>query len=341
MTVPKGWTPGDPISAHRLNEMRIESLRPRRDISIGNASSLVNETLGNQSINPQAPMFKLVIAAEDFRIQPERTDLETVDDVPSALCRMVRLNRNDSVYRDENVGTDFRCWDVIGGLNNGVLRQSGDVIYVMFNRDSKRWEVLQSAAIRLVPGIVRGCLEGGWHEVELTDWDDAYGGSVGSSASASASASVSDDDCDVCTFISIVVNDAEPGSGCETIEDVPIDRYTGNPLGETVYAHTTRLMPMLVGGLIKMLKRTVTSTGSSTSGSVSVSDDMFSDRIYDVVDGVWPLIALPFPQYQCCTDPVTGEETVVMTSCSKAVVEGYACAGEDLGCPAGSSSGSV
>jgi hypothetical protein len=318
--------------------MREESVRPRRDISIGNGSSLVNETLGNQSINQQAPMFRLAVALEDFEIPAERTDLEVVDDVPSALCKMMRLTRNDSTYREEDSGTEFRSWDVIGGLNNGVLRQAGDVIYVMFNRDSKRWEVLQSAAIRLVPGIVRNCLDGGWHEVELTDWDEAYGGATGLAASGSSSTSVSDDPCDPCSLINPNVDSEQADGGCETIEDVPVERSTGNSTGETVYAHTTRLLPMMVGGLIKMLKRNVTSTGSSTSGSVSVSDDMIADRVYDVVDGVWPLIALPFPKYECCVDPVTGAETVVMTGCSKAIVEGYDCAGEDLGCSEGSGS---
>tara|TARA_R110000868_G_scaffold14671_9_gene68018 strand:+ start:1335 stop:2204 length:870 start_codon:yes stop_codon:yes gene_type:complete len=286
-------------------------------------------------------MFRLAVATEDFEIPAERTDLMDVDDVPSAICKMMRLGRTDSVHREEDNGTPFRCWDVIGGLNNGVLRQAGDVIYVMFNRDSKRWEVLQSAAIRLIPAIVRSCLEGGWHEVELTDWDETYDGPTG--LSGSSSASVSDDPCDPCALVDTDIG-ADPPAACESIEDVVVERSTGNPTGEIVYAHTTRLMPMMVGGLIKMLKRNVTSTGSSTStsasGSISVSDDMIADRVYDVVDGVWPLIALPFPTYECCTDPVTGAQTVEMTQCTKAIVEGYSCVGEYIGCPIGSTSGS-
>lgn len=137
MTIPREWTPGDPITAGRLNVGNAESLRSRRDINLGPGSSLVNETLGNQSANMQPPLMRLSVAIEDFEIQPERTDLNTVDDVPSALCKQMRLSRNDSTYREESISNTYRVWDATGGS-----KKLGEVFYAVFNRDSKRWEAL-------------------------------------------------------------------------------------------------------------------------------------------------------------------------------------------------------
>lgn len=347
MTVPRSWKPGESITAERLNRVQAEAIRPRRDIVLGNGSSMVYEALGNQAANMRVPALKLMIAIEDFSIPEGRTDLSYgPDDVPSGLCKMMRLSRYDSTHREDSGPTTERVWDAIGGLNNGPLRQCGEVFYVVFNADSKRWEVLQNLSIRLVPGIVRECLPDGWHLIELSDWDGRpTSESVSDSASTSGSISESVSDaagaCDVCEN---VVADGT----CEDMQSVSVDRTTGEGTGEYVYAHTTRLMPMMIGGLIKMLKKTVPSTSScesdsasaSLSASLSASDEDLTDRLYDVVDGVWPLLAMPFPKFECCEDPVTGATEVRMVQCNRAVVEGYECIGEEDPCPEGSVSAS-
>jgi hypothetical protein len=68
MTIPRKWTPSDPITAERLNVSQSEASRGRRDIALGNGSSMVNEQLGNQSANMRAPLVKLVVALYDFAI---------------------------------------------------------------------------------------------------------------------------------------------------------------------------------------------------------------------------------------------------------------------------------
>jgi hypothetical protein len=169
MTTPSRWTRGEPLTASRLNDMRGESVRPRRDISIGNGSSLVNETLGNQSANMRRPFIKCVTAVEDFEIQAYPTDLNGVfDDVPSGLVSEVRLSRSTGIHGIDTA-SPFRAWDVLGGLNgvfctdasdsaSGSTSSSAsasvsdetslttkvacDVFYVIYNEDSKRWEVL-------------------------------------------------------------------------------------------------------------------------------------------------------------------------------------------------------
>ena len=146
MAPPKPWIPGDPITAERLNETAAESIRPRREISLGNGSSFVNETMGNQSANMRRPFMKLVEAIEDFEIPYEPTDLDVaLDDVPSGMVRQVRLNKRSGEHNKETIGGPFRAWDVLQGLNYQSSKSTGDKFYVLYNEDSKRWEVLGQA----------------------------------------------------------------------------------------------------------------------------------------------------------------------------------------------------
>jgi hypothetical protein len=169
MTTPKNWQPGDPITADRLNTGNAESSRPRRSVTLGNGSSLVNETLGNQSVSAKAPSVKLVVAIEDFLIPETPTDLNgVVDDVPSGLVREVRLNRKSGTHVKDESQKPFRAYDVTAGLTGTFCETTSDfvsasssasassstsdaefsgkslcdVFYVMFNTDSKRWEVM-------------------------------------------------------------------------------------------------------------------------------------------------------------------------------------------------------
>lgn len=357
MTTIKRWNPGDPITAERLNVDQAEALRPRRDVNLGNGSSLVNETLGNQSANMQPPLLRLAIATERFRIPDERTDLPVPDDVPSGLCKMMRLSRYDSVHREETRTNEFRAWDVLGGLNNAPMRERGEVFYVVFNKDSKRWEVLVAPPNPIIHAIVLSCLGDGWHEVEIVNWNGVPGAS--SSGSLSNSLSVSDEnECDVCSLLpdmtvpvlgSASVSDSVDidEESCNSTDSLEIARTEGDRTGEIVYAHTTRLMPMLSGGMIKMMKRSIAessddslSASISSSQSLSVSDEISTDHLYDVVEGVWPLVSLPFPTYECCVDPDTGASEIRMTACNKVIVEGYACDGPESPCPQGTASGS-
>lgn len=296
---------------------------------------MVFETMGNQSASTRPPFLRLMIAIEDFSIPEGRTDLSVgPDDVPSGLCRQMRLNRNDATYHEASLDSTERVWDALGGLNGNALRRCGEIFYIVFNLDSKRWEILQSANIRLIPAVVNNCIGDGWHEVEITDWDERWIGE----GSSSVSASVSDEnDCNTCS-----VTGVDTDTVCESGSQLEIIRDVGNRTGEIVYAHTTHLLPMMVGGLIKMIKRTVAQTScSSDSASASASDSLsasvsdldFSDRIYDVVSPVFPIAVLPFPIFECCTDPCTGVQTVEMVQCNKAMVEGYWCEGPYLGCP--------
>ena len=143
MAPPKPWIPGDPITAERLNETAAESIRPRREISLGNGSSFVNETMGNQSANMRRPFMKLVEAIDDFEIPYEPTDLDVaLDDVPSGMVRQVRLNKRSGEHNKETIGGPFRAWDVLQGLNGEDTKITGDAFYVLYNEDSKRWEVM-------------------------------------------------------------------------------------------------------------------------------------------------------------------------------------------------------
>lgn len=349
MTTPRHWTPGDEITAERLNVGQQEAMRARRQIALGDGSSMVNEIMGNQSANLRKRLIRLAIATEDFTDAGTKTDLASgVDDVPSGICKWYRLDRKSGSHVEDTLSSSFLCYDVIGGLNNGVLRVKDEIFYVIYNEDSKRFEILQSVSFRLTYGIARTCLGDGWYEVEISDWNETPYTSDSVSASTSVSSSVSDDPCDLC-----VIEPTEEVIGdtvaCDSIQQVEVFRNVGNGTGQVVYAHTASTMPLKIGGMVKMLKRSANDTSSSStsesasssssssaSASVSVSDDMLLDRLYDMVDYERPLLSLPFPHYECCTLPGGGTE-VKMTRCDRAIVEGVQCPGTDDPCPSSSS----
>jgi hypothetical protein len=306
---------------------------------------MVNETLGNQSANMRRSFTRLAVATEDFALQSLKTDLaEALDDVPSGLCQWFRLNRKSGIHVEDTLSTPFRGYDVLGGLNDQIQKVAGEFFYVIFNEDSKRWEILQSAGIKLKYGIVRTCLGDGWYEIELSDWDEI----PVTSDSISASLSSSDDPCDFC--IIAPEEEAEGDSaGCDTVQAVIVERYVGTGTGEIVYAHTASLLTLLDGGHVKMIKRAAADSGStssstsassslsvSASSSLSVSDAVITDRLYDIVDASKPLLSLPFPQYECCELPGGGQE-VRLIRYDRAIVEGIKCPGISDPCPTSNS----
>jgi hypothetical protein len=341
MTTPRKWTPTDPITAERLNTSQAEASRSRRDIFLGDGSSMVNEQLGNQSANMRRPQIKLVVALENFGIPETPTDIAgAVDDVPSGLVREVRLGRITAAHQDDTSSVKFLAYDPAAWLSGKLCQansnsaslstsESGvpevatksecDVFHVVYNVDSKRWEALGGAvgSVKIVYGAVKTCLGEGWYEVDLTDWSEQP--PVGSDSS-SMSSSVSDDPCDLCPTAEEFELD-----GCENLQEVEVERSAGSPTGETVYAHTAETIPLKIGGLVKMIKRVATVDSGSQSVSQSVSDDPITD-LYDIVDSQKPLISLPFPQYECCEYP-NGTKEVKMVQCNRAIVAGIICIG--------------
>ncbi len=181
MTQPKRWTPGDPLTAERLNQVISESVRPRRDISLGNGSSLVNETMGNQSATGRFQQIKLVVAITDFAISETPTDIAAhADDVPSGFVKEVRLNRRSGTHGEDSAEKPFIAYDPVSALDGAICNplsdsssasgsisssESGaastsksicDVFYVIYNTSSKRWEVLAGGGggIELYHGII-------------------------------------------------------------------------------------------------------------------------------------------------------------------------------------------
>lgn len=340
MTQPKQWRPGDPITAARLNQTINEAMRSRREMSVGGGSTLVNEHLGNQSVNMPRTLLRLAIAINDFELPTVKTDLASaLDDVPSGLCKFMRLDRKGGTHVEDNGTPPFLAYDVIGGLNNGVLKSKDEIFYVVYNIDSKRWEILQSASVKLTYGIPVACLGDGWYEVELSDW-------CGEPPAVESVSGSDETDCDLCSQSEL---DPEMDPTCATSSPIDVIRNVGNGTGEFVYAHTAGLIPLLTDGtgMVKMLKRSgcTDSTSTSTSTSVSLSASMSTSEsesagvpdLYDIVDAMRAIISLPFPEYECCEDAL-GNKTVVMTQCNHALVEGVWCEGEYIGCPPDSTS---
>lgn len=144
MTFPREWIPGERITAERLNEAQRSAAVPRGSISLGNGASLVNEAMANQSSDMRKQALRLVIANENFQIPGISTDLipAAIDQVPSGPCNMVRLNRATGNYQNETLTLPFRAYDVLAAMGSSSYKTKGEIFYVGYNEDTKRWEVL-------------------------------------------------------------------------------------------------------------------------------------------------------------------------------------------------------
>ena len=148
---PRTWKKGEPLSSVRLNDGNTEAARSRRQFTLGTGSSMVNETMGNQSSQSHETGTRLVVATEDFAIVNVPTDVYALNDPQyHGLCKMMRLNSGSAtpngLYEQEIHSKEFRVWDPIALLANTPSKSMGDVFYSVYNKDSKRWEVLQGSS---------------------------------------------------------------------------------------------------------------------------------------------------------------------------------------------------
>jgi hypothetical protein len=331
MTPPKRWTPGDPLTAQRLNQTVFESAIPRREVVLGNGSSLVNESLGNQTANMRTSRIKLVAAVEDFQIQTESTDLnDVIDDVPSGLVREVRLNRKTGLHSKETMSGDFRAWDVMSGLTGALCDSVStsssdsqeevaneivtcDVFYVIFNEDSKRWEVLSFAgsSLNVIHGIIKRIIGKGYYEVYISTWNGI------TPACDFTSGSDSGDKCDICDILGL---ESDSGS-----DDCEIDLELPEPDNQTeqtdvivlAYDSGSIFVPLRVGTDCLMMylgdRNLENSTSTSGSASGSGSDVSSTERVYQIIRGHQEHLILYRERWECCNglDTLVGRTPII------------------------------
>ena len=140
MNRPRNYKRGDPFSAKRMNDL-VREAKSSREIR-ASGPGLNNEAMGNQVFNEQFYGTRLVVAVEDFGIPEFPTDFyDKIDKVPSGKCLMLRLNA-EADYMEEQRSTPFRVYDPQGHKNADSSPSSGQAFWAMFNRDTKRWEVV-------------------------------------------------------------------------------------------------------------------------------------------------------------------------------------------------------
>lgn len=322
MTIPTPWSPGDPLSASRLNLMVTESVKARTQVSYGNGSSLVNETLGNQSANMRRPMIKLVTATENFEIQPSSTDLVTVtDDVPSGMVKEVRLNRGTGIHAPDFYSAPFRAWDVMSGLTDAFCESAStsdstdpvandiaecDVFYVIYNEDSKRWEVLSFAgsSLNIIHGIVHRVIGKGYYEVKISTWSgetpdcDAISNSTGNSGS-------DEDPCSICSILGLEEQIGSSFQECDDALVVPIPDAQTTETSVIVLAYDCHsiYVPLQINTdclMVYIGDRNVENSGS---------DSTDRERVYQIIQGYQEHIVEYNDVYECC--PVSGVWTLI------------------------------
>lgn len=164
----------------------------------------------------------------------------------------------------------------------------------------------------VVDGLVSTCIGDGWYYVELADFS---GENPASPGSVDPEVGV---DCNACDEVDLgAIVDGISGD-CETVEDgITLTRTLPTGTGDFVYAHDTESIKLKIGGHVRMVR-----IHSGNEG-----------QYYAILSGQRELVKLPFPLYECCVDPVTGEQSVRMTGCTYVLVEGVKCGGGENPCP--------
>lgn len=345
---PRGWKQGDPISASRLNGTNAEAGRSRRQSSTGTGSSMVNETMGNQSHASYEAGTRLVRAKEDFAPSDVSTDIYGLNDPQySGKCMMMRLvssgNAPSGLYEEEVFSQEFRVWDPIALLSSTASKSEGDVFYTVYNKDSKRWEVLTTGASQnLRHAIVCDCVGHGWYVMEFVDSlpsapPDCDPSCASTSASASnddyscsSSASNNGDPCSLCDLSDLECQCSSPGT-------FNAERDAGIGNGTFVYAYDKRTVPLKIGGAATIAWLGDICDAASASASASASDSTVSSNLlYTVLNGDYELVTIPHDLWECC--PIEGIKKV---ACYTFIVEGVMCIGPIDPCDSASASASV
>ena len=139
------WTPGDPLSASRLNQTNKQALQSRRAVTHGPGSSMVGDNFAPQSAHHSKPEVVLCVAVEDFAAGKTTDNYKAIDVVPSGKCLILRFATTHGDYREEQKYKTFRVWDPLSQYADGEMKAEGDVFYAVFNKDSQRLEVLGGA----------------------------------------------------------------------------------------------------------------------------------------------------------------------------------------------------
>ena len=195
---PRRFKRGDPFSARHMNDIIGEATRSRSDRATG--PGFVNDGLGNQVFNEEFSRLKLCVAIEDFKVPDVPTDIyNTVDKAPSGKCLTVRLN-DSAEYLEGKRSEPFRVYDPISYLNRKPNRQLGEAFWAVFNKDTKRWEVIATA------GGTGGGAERIWFYIVDVYCPDAEN--------------------DPCLVMSVEVEWTDYTGGCD-VEPPGVDPYTG------------------------------------------------------------------------------------------------------------------
>lgn len=299
---PKHFKRGDPFSARHMNDI-IGEARGSRSVRASN-DGFVNDPQGNRVFNTAPPGVRLAVAIEDFEVQEEPTDFrDKVDTVPSGKCLMLRLN-SEADYIEETRSRPFRAYDPIAHMNGSGSQAAGNAFHVVWNSDSKRWEVIAPASSVTKWGIVNLVLGCGMYLVELGVMCNTE------ESSGSVSMSLSDPTpCDPCDNVI-----SESTENCEIQLTYPPSKVTGIGVYVTAYHPASVLIPLKEGSdcIVAKVSNTATaasgSSGSNSTdpcGSLSDSGSGPSEEIWGVVSGTQEHIVQYKERGECC--PTTGE----------------------------------
>lgn len=172
------------------------------------------------------------------------------------------------------------------------------------------------------------CLGQGYYRAEVGSWGpdvppDGGGGSGGSGGSGSGAS----DPCNICDVLEEIEGFECGDSG---IPPIPRDSIAGSGVYVIIYDPFPLPLKMGKHAIVALPGVPYVSGSGGLGGSGSGETD---GLVYKVLNGVYETVVIPHEKWECCTDPITGEQTVQRIECTSFIVLGVACITEPTPCP--------
>lgn len=260
----------------------------------------------------------------------EGTLLENLDAAASVNAPAKARFRIKSLIQDSDALANDREVEV-WSRNTSVSYSAGEFGWAFEQYRNVFYFYPLSAGAQPRDAITTECLGDGWYRVELGEFPGYAPAPTGSGSLAAGA-------CDLCdeTDLGAVGSTGITGD-CETPSEVTIARPIPTGSGVFVYAHDAEVSPLEIGGHCRIIRMPGQATSGSVAGSVAGSGSAAASSGYwAIFSGKRRMARLPFPNFQCCTDPVTGTQFVQMVSCVHAIGPVILCNGGTDPCPDGS-----
>ncbi len=228
---------------------------------------------------------------------------------------------------------DGALGDEVGPINDSWEMATTSSIggFRIFNNPSAGRAVLLQVgggggASGTIDVIVGSCIGNGYYNATIATWAPSIPPSGGGSTSGGGSGSGSQPEgCDPCAALDTIANFECGDTGAP---DIPRD--TPSSTGVSCIIYDPFPLPLKQGKHAICALPGVPYTSGSGSGSGASSG-----LVYKVLNGTYKTVVIPHEKWECCTDPITGTQTVQRVGCTSFITLGVACEEPPTPCSSG------